>query len=141
MALFRNKLAEAVNREADNDETGNGDGAVTTASEIILEITDRIQTEMDKSLKAAGLSEDRKKELNLIISELKELGFEVIDSKANFVFARSEAIDGERLYTGLKEKGVLVRHFTKERIKDYNRITIGTREETDILIDRIRELM
>ena len=69
------------------------------------------------------------------------LGFEVIDSKANFVFARSEAIDGERLYTGLKEKGVLVRHFTKERIKDYNRITIGTREETDILIDRIKELM
>ena len=74
-------------------------------------------------------------------SRLKELGFEVIDSKANFVFARSEAIDGERLYTGLKEKGVLIRHFTKERIKDYNRITIGTREETDILIDRIRELM
>lgn len=69
----RNKLAETVNREADNDEAGNGDGAAITASEIILEMTDRIQTEMDKSLKAAGLSEDRKKELNLIISELKEL--------------------------------------------------------------------
>ena len=74
-------------------------------------------------------------------SRLKELGFEVIDSKANFVFARSEAVDGEKLYTGLKEKGVLVRHFTKDRIKDYNRITIGTKEETDILIDRIKELM
>ena len=71
------------------------------------------------------------------ICELKKLGFEVLDSKSNFVFAKSDKIDGEKLYLELKNRGILVRHFKKESICQYNRITIGTMEQMQKLIDTI----
>ena len=73
--------------------------------------------------------------------ELTNLGFYVIPSRANFVFAKSDKISGEELYTKLKSRGILVRHFTKERIKDYNRITIGTLEQMEALICAIKEIL
>ncbi len=75
------------------------------------------------------------------IAELKALGFEVIDSKANFIFAKTDKCGGEELYLALKERGVLVRHFEKPRIKDYNRITIGSREEMEAFISAVREIV
>lgn len=74
-------------------------------------------------------------------NELKKLGFEVLKSKANFLFAKHKDIDGGELYLKLKENGVLVRHFTNERICQYNRITIGTEEQMTILIDTIKKIM
>ena len=73
--------------------------------------------------------------------ELRSLGFTVLPSSANFVFAGSESISGEELYRKLKARGVLVRHFTKERIKDFCRITIGTREQMQILLTNIRAIL
>lgn len=75
------------------------------------------------------------------MSELEKLGFSALPSAANFIFAKSDRIDGGRLYARLKEKGVLIRHFEKERIRGYNRITIGSREEMDIMLERIKEII
>ena len=71
---------------------------------------------------------------------LKELGFEVVDSNANFVFAKHPSISGQEIYEKLKANGVLVRHFTKGRIKEYNRITIGTKEQMDVLFGTFRKI-
>ena len=73
--------------------------------------------------------------------ELEKLGFTVLPSKANFLFAKTDKIDGQALYLSLKERGVLVRHFTKDRIKDFNRITIGTLEQMQIFIQKIKEIL
>lgn len=73
--------------------------------------------------------------------ELEKLGFFVTDSKANFLFAKSDAIGGETLYLELKKRGVLVRHFNAEKIKDYNRITVGTPEQMEIFLARVKEIL
>ncbi len=74
-------------------------------------------------------------------ARLKELGFTVLPSDANFLFAKSGKIDGETLYLELKKRGILVRHFTKARIKDFNRITIGTAEQMDCFCRTVAEIL
>ena len=73
--------------------------------------------------------------------ELLKLGFSVLPSKANFVFAKSQEIDGEKLYLELKKCGILIRHFKKDRIKDYIRITIGTKEQMQVFINTLKEIL
>ena len=75
------------------------------------------------------------------VAELEKLGFAVLPSSANFIFAKSDRIDGKELYLKLKERGVLIRHFDKPEIWAWNRITIGTREQMDILLKNIREIL
>ena len=72
---------------------------------------------------------------------LKELGFDVVDSVTNFVFAKHPGISGKELYMALKERGILVRHFDKPRLKDYNRITIGTPEQMQTFVDTVKEIL
>ncbi|MBR5818030.1 MAG: histidinol-phosphate transaminase [Clostridia bacterium] len=72
---------------------------------------------------------------------LLELGFTVTESSANFLFAKSDRISGEKLYLELKKRGILVRHFSGERIKEYNRITIGTREEMEAFIGEVETIL
>ena len=73
--------------------------------------------------------------------KLEELGFHVIPSTANFLFVRHDGIDGEELYLKLKERKVLIRHFDKQVIRQYNRITIGSREEMDRLLAETAEIL
>ena len=73
--------------------------------------------------------------------KLKNLGFTLTDSKANFLFAKHERLDGGELYKKLRERGILIRHFTKARISDYNRITVGSRDEMDALISAISDIL
>ena len=69
--------------------------------------------------------------------QLRKRGFRLTDSIANFVFAAKPGCDGGELYEKLRQKGVLVRHFSKDRIKDYLRITVGTVEQMNGLLDAI----
>lgn len=73
--------------------------------------------------------------------ELEKLGFEVLPSKTNFLFARSSRISGAALYEKLKERGVLVRHFNAERIREFNRITVGTKAQMEIFLKKVREIL
>ncbi len=99
---------------------------------------------------AAALSEDAyymkncdtvAKNRDRTAEKLRAMGFAVTDSKANFLFAKSEEIGGERLYQELKKRGILVRHFSKERIKDYNRITVGTQEQMSAFLAAVRQIL
>ena len=72
---------------------------------------------------------------------LENLGFAVLPSKANFLFAKCEQFSGLELYLLLKEKGILVRHFEKDRIKEFNRITIGSQKEMEAFIAAVEEIL
>lgn len=73
-------------------------------------------------------------ERDRMTTELSRLGFEVLPSAANFVFARHPARSGAALAAALREQGVLVRHFDRPRIADHLRITVGASSDTDRLI-------
>ena len=72
---------------------------------------------------------------------LRARGFAVLDSRSNFLFASTERKDGGELYRTLKEKGVLVRHFDAPRIANWLRITIGTPEQMQVLLNKLDEIL
>jgi histidinol-phosphate aminotransferase len=76
-----------------------------------------------------------------LVRDLSEIGFEVLPSAANFVFARHPGHRGADLFAQLREQGVLVRHFRKSRIEDFLRITVGTDEQCGRLIAVLRKLI
>ena len=80
-------------------------------------------------------------ELLIARRKLAEMGFRVLDSRANFLFAAPSRLTGGEYYRRLREKGVLVRHFSKERIAPFVRISIGSPEQMRALIDRTREII
>ncbi len=72
---------------------------------------------------------------------LRDMGAELPDSSTNFVFARFPGHSAVDIYNALKTKGIYVRYFNKPRIDDRLRITIGTDEETDMLIENLRRIL
>ena len=76
------------------------------------------------------------------VGELEQLGFTVLPSQANFIFAKSDRISGEDLYRKLKENGILVRWWSdNDRIRDYVRITIGSLDQMVALVDEVTRLL
>ncbi|MNE60486.1 Histidinol-phosphate aminotransferase [compost metagenome] len=75
-----------------------------------------------------------------MVAGLQALGFEVLPSAANFVFARHPHKDAATLAAGLREQGVIVRHFTQARIAQFLRISIGAPEQNQALLDALSGL-
>ena len=73
--------------------------------------------------------------------QLEDLGFEVLPSQANFVFARHPAHDAKRLAAELRVRAVLVRTFEQPRIAQYLRISVGTRQQCDALVDALAGIL
>lgn len=98
--------------------------AAVTDKDYYLKCTSQIRATREKTAK-----------------KLRELGFEMTDSMANFLFAKHPEMSGEDLYLKLREKGVLVRYFGTGRIKEYLRITIGSEDEMAALIKAAEEIL
>ena len=73
--------------------------------------------------------------------EFKALGFNFPDSMGNFIFARHKTVPGKVIFEKLRERGIIVRRWDADRIADYMRITIGTDEEMDKLLDALKEIL
>lgn len=71
---------------------------------------------------------------------LEKRGFHVLPSETNFLFVRRRGVEGARLYNGLKSAGILVRHFSKPRIHEFIRVTIGTREDMDSFLNALEAM-
>ena len=73
-------------------------------------------------------------------SDLGKLGWTVLPSKANFVFTGKQGVPGKEIYMKLKERGILVRHFDAEKVRDFVRITIGAPEDMERLLGQMKTL-
>lgn len=72
--------------------------------------------------------------------ELEKLGYDVIPSKTNFVFVKKDGLSGEEIYKEVKKAGILIRHFNHSGIENYVRITIGTQDEMDLLLNAMKNI-
>ena len=89
----------------------------------------------DKCCQAIMETRDRTAE------QLRGMGFTVLPSRTNFLFVCREGLDGAAIYRGLKDRGVLVRHFDQARIQNFVRVTVGTPEQMNVFLEKLRELL
>lgn len=130
-AIGHEGLIEDLNRIKYSTNPYNVNRLTMAAGVAALEAEEYYKTNCKKIMEARAFT----------ASGLEELGFRVIPSQANFVFAEHSKWDGEFLYQELKKRGILIRHFTSARIKNFNRITIGTTEQMQFLLDTLRKIM
>lgn len=74
------------------------------------------------------------------MARLRAIGFQMPESKSNFLFVRHPKVSGKTLFFALRERGILVRWWDKPRIREYLRITVGTPEEMDALVSALKDL-
>ena len=127
-------------------------------SEELIEGLNRIKNSfnsytVDRIAAAAGIAAIKDQEyfkncVSRIIStrekvtgQLEKIGFNVIPSKANFIFASHSSYSAKDIFQRLREKGVLVRYFNKERIDNYLRISIGSEEDMEFFVEKVKEIL
>jgi histidinol-phosphate aminotransferase len=76
-----------------------------------------------------------------LVQELTALGFEVLPSAANFVFARHPKRDAGELAAALRQRSIIVRHFRQPRIEQFLRITVGTDAQCQALTGALRDIL
>ncbi|MDN3956824.1 histidinol-phosphate transaminase [Sporolactobacillus laevolacticus] len=75
------------------------------------------------------------------VKRLQDIGFTIVPSQSNFIFASHAEVDAEVIFHALRDRGVLVRYFNQPRISNYLRITIGTDEEMDKLVNALKLIL
>lgn len=130
-AIGSKELIEDLNRIKYSTNPYNINRLTMTAGVAALEAEDYYRANCQKIMEARAYTTDA----------LTELGFTVIPSQANFVFAAHPSMDGECLYRRLKERGILIRHFSSARISNFNRITIGTMEQMKLLVETVGSIL
>ena len=75
------------------------------------------------------------------MAQMEALGFTVLPSKANFVFATHPDMAGQTYFEKLRERQIIVRHFKDPKICEYVRITIGMPEAMDALVEATKEIL
>lgn len=124
------ELIEALNRVKDSFNSYPLDRLALAGAQAAYEDDDWFQDSRN------GVIRERER-----VSEcLQKLGFEVLPSRANFVFARHPQRAGVDLANGLREQGVIVRHFNKPRINEFLRITIAKAPQNDALLEALKTL-
>lgn len=130
-AIGQRPLIDALERVKDSFNSYPLDRIVQVAAKASIEDEDWFETCRSKVMTSR----------DYLVGELQRLGFDVLPSKANFVFAKHRVREGGELYAALRERAVLVRHFNKPRIADYLRITIGTPSECEKLIAALEDIL
>jgi len=130
VALGQRPLIEALERMKDSFNSYPLDRLALTGALAAWQDRDWFEAHRDKVVATRGR----------LAAALGTLGFEVLPSSANFVFARHPARPGAQLAAGLRERGILVRHFAKPRIEDWLRISIGTDADCDRLLEALKGL-
>lgn len=127
-AIGHTELIEALNRVKNSFNSYPLDRLAQAGAKAAYEDQEWFQKSCE------GVISERER----VTKALESLNFEVLPSKANFVFARHIEKSGESLAKALREQGIIVRHFNKPRISEFLRITIGTPEQNDALISALR---
>ncbi|KZE38597.1 histidinol-phosphate aminotransferase [Bhargavaea cecembensis] len=130
-ALGQPELIEGLVRIKDSFNSYTTDRLAQAGAEAAFRNVDYFEETTGKIIAARDRS----------ATHLAELGFTVLPSSANFLFCTHPEADAERLYTELKSRNILVRHFGKPRIKDYLRITVGTEEQMAKLFGALEDIL
>lgn len=119
-----NRIKNSINSYTIDRVAIAGAKAAINEQEYFKEITNKIINTRERTVK-----------------DLAALGFIILESKANFVFVQHNKVSGKYLYETLKDNGILVRYFNKDRIDNFLRITIGTDFEMNTLIEKLKLIL
>lgn len=127
-AVGQEELIEGLNKIKNSINSYTIDRIEMVAAQEAIMDRDHFETTRNKIIKT------REK----IVKELKQLGFEIIPSQANFILITHNKFKAEKLYEELKRRGILVRYFNKPKISNYLRVSIGTEKEMAELIKKLK---
>ena len=129
-AVGSRELIEGLNRVKDSFNSYPIDSLASAVAIAALEDREHFEACREKVITTRERTRGR----------LERLGFEVLPSQTNFVLVTHPAHDAAQLFAGLRERGILVRHFNTEALRDYLRITIGTEDEMESLVETLETL-
>ncbi|TCT25481.1 histidinol phosphate aminotransferase [Melghiribacillus thermohalophilus] len=130
-ALGRNNLIEGLNRIKNSFNSYTIDRLAIAGARASFQDEAYFQKTRAKIIRTR----------NRVTDELKQLGFNVIDSQANFIFITHSGVNAGQLYQQLKANNIYVRYFDRPRINHYLRVSIGTDEEMDIFLNQLKNVL